>query len=104
MDLPPQWLIIIVKVVSWRLLKIFDPFVVLSVLWSSERGLFGHLSNYISRNQYFQKHIRYEGLLFLANVQKLIYILKMQKKKKFRKIFFLFDIIASGLIALNCFY
>ena len=44
----------------------------------------------------------YDGLLFLANVYSLIEILIMQKI--IEKRFFVFDIIASELIALNSLY
>ena len=44
----------------------------------------------------------YEGLLFLTNVYSLIEILKM--RKKIDKRFFVFEIIASELVPVNCLY
>ena len=44
----------------------------------------------------------YEGDLFLANVENLIHILKMLKKSE--KMFFVFQIIASEMVPINCLY
>ena len=46
--------------------------------------------------------MRYEGHLFFENVQNLMQISKMQEKIK--KKLFVFEIIASELVALNCVY
>ena len=50
----------------------------------------------------FTKYISYEGHLFFENVQNLIYLSKMLKK--IQKKFFLLEIIAPELAALNCLY
>ena len=44
----------------------------------------------------------YEGHLFFENVQNLMQILKMQEEIK--KKLFVFEIMASELVALNCLY
>ena len=46
--------------------------------------------------------MRYEGHLFFENVPNLMQISKMQEK--IEKKFFVFEIIASELVALNCLY
>ena len=90
------------KGASFRLQQCFDPFAMLSVEGSSETRLFRHLSSHVFRSRYFRKYISYEGHLFLANVQNLIYILKVPKK--IYKRFSVFEIIASELVAFNCLY
>ena len=99
MQLPSQLLINIVKVLPFILQQCFVPYAVLSFYGSSETRPFRHLSNHSFWSRYFQKYISYEGHLFLANVENLIYILKMQKK--IQKKFFVFQIIASELVALK---
>ena len=91
-----------VKLLSFRLQERFNPFVMLSLEGYSETRLFRHFSNDVFRGTEFRKHISYEGYPFLKYLQNLIHILKMQKK--IQKKFFVFEIIASELVALNCLY
>ena len=79
-----------------------NPFTMLPVKGSFETGLFGHISSHVFRSAYFQKEISYEGHLFFENVLNLMQISKMQKKMD--KKLFVFEIIASELVALNCLY
>ena len=46
--------------------------------------------------------MRYEGHLFFENVQNLMQISKMQEK--IEKKLFVFEMISSELVALNCVY
>ena len=74
----------------------------LSVKGSFEMGLFGHISSHVFRNAEFWKEISYQGHLFFENVSNLMHISKMQEK--IDKKVFVFEIIASELVALNCLY
>ena len=69
---------------------------------SYETPLFRHLSNHVNRSLWFPKYSSDEAHLFFQNVQNLIKISKMQKKIK--KTFFVSEIIAYELVALNCPY
>ena len=72
--------------------------VFLMLLW---KRVFGHLSNHISRKQLFRKHISYDGLVFFGKCLRFnIYF--RNAKKKIRENFFVFEIIASELVAPNC--
>ena len=64
-----------------------------------EKAPFRHLSNHVSRSPKFRKYISYESLFFFENVQNLIKVLKLQKKNG--ETFFVSEIIASELVALN---
>ena len=88
MELFAQWLINLVKVLSFRLQQCVDPFATLSVSGSSETWLFRHLSNHILRSPYFQKHVSYGDHRF------------QKCKKKIQKKFFFLEIIVSELFAL----
>ena len=90
------------KGLLFRLQQCLNPFVMLSVQGSSETLLFGHLSNDVFRSPEFRKYISYKGYPFLKYLENLTYILKMPKK--FQKKFFVFQIIASDLVALNSLY
>ena len=90
------------KVLWFRFKKSLDLFTMLLFEGCSETGLFRHLSNHCFLSLQFPKYISYEGHLFFQNVQNLIFISKMQKK--IEKIFFLLEIIASELVALNSLY
>ena len=79
MQLPSQWLINIVKVLSFRLLQCLDPFAVLCVSGFSEIRLFRYLSKHIFQSQYLWKYIRYEGHIF-GKYLKFNIDLKNQKK------------------------
>ena len=91
------------KVLPFRLQQCFDPFAMLSVQSSSETRLFRHLFDHVFGSRYFRKYISYEGDVFLAKVKKSKKITKKKKKKKKNeKKVFVFNIIASELVALNC--
>ena len=79
-----------------------NPFTMLPVKGSFETGLIGHISSHVFRSAWFRKEISYEGHLFFENIPNLMHISKMQKK--YRKKLFVFEIIASELVALNCLY
>ena len=68
------------KVLSFIFQQCFEPFTMLFVEGSSERGLLGHLFNPVFRSPEVKKYISYEGHLFFENVQNLISIYKIQKK------------------------
>ena len=74
----------------------------LAVKGSLEMGLFGHISSHVFRSAQFRKEISYEGHLFFENVLNLMQISKMQDK--IDKKFFVFEIIASEFVVLNCLY
>ena len=69
----------------------------------SETGFFRNLFKHVFRIPYFRKYISYQCFLFLENVQNLMSILKMQRKKIEIK-FVVSERIASELAALNCLY
>ena len=64
-QLPSQWSMNMVRLLSSRLKQCFDLFTTLPVNWSSETRLFKHLSNHVFRSPQFRKYISYEGHLFL---------------------------------------
>ena len=74
----------------------------LPVKGSFETGLLGHISSHVFRSVKFRKRISYQGHLFFENVLNLMHISKMQKK--YQKKLFVFEIIGSELVALNCLY
>ena len=99
MQLPSQWLIDILKVLSFRLLQCFDLFSLLSVSGSSETLLFKHLPNHFFRSRYFRKYISYEGYIFCK-------CLKFRKefrnaKKISEKFFFLENSIWIGCVKVS---
>ena len=67
---------------------------------SFETGLFGHISRHVFPSAQFRKEITYEGHLFFENVLNLMQISKMQEA--IDKKVFVFEIIASKFVALNC--
>ena len=87
---------------SFELEQCLHPFAMLSVEEAPETRLFSHISKVVFPSPKIRKNISNEGHPFLENVKNLIKILKMQKK--IEKKFFVFEIIASELIALNCLY
>ena len=89
-----------VTVLMSRSQQCLNPFTMLPVKGSLETGLFGHISTHVFRSAYFRKEISYEGHLFFENVLNLMQISKMQEK--IDKKIFVFEIIASELVALNC--
>ena len=89
-----------VTVLLSRSQQCLNPFTMLPVKGSFETGLFGHISSHVFRSAYFRKEISYEGHLFFENVLNLMQISKMQEK--IDKKIFVFEIIASELVALNC--
>ena len=91
-----------VTVLLSRLQQCLNPFTMLPVKGSFETGLFGHLSNHVFRSAQLRKEISYEGHLFFENVLNLMQISKMQAA--IDKKVFIFEIIASELVALNCLY
>ena len=90
-----------VNIVSCRLQQCFGPFTVLPVIGLSEQDV---LDNY--RPTYFG--VRRFGsrsamrAKFFENVQNLTYISKMLSN--IQKIFFVSEVSASKLVALNCLY
>ena len=68
-ELPSEWSINMVNVLSFRLQQCSGPFTLLLVEVSSETRLFGHLSNFYLRSLWEQKYSNYEGHLFFSNVQ-----------------------------------
>ena len=80
----------------------FKPFAMLYIEESPKTRLFGNLSNNFFRRPEFRKYISYEGHRFFDNVQNLIDF--KNEKKKIQEFFFVFEIIASELVALNCLY
>ena len=89
-----------VKVTSSRRRQCLYPFTMLFMEEYSEVEFFRHLSNPLFRRPEFQKYSDYVGNFFSGNVQNLIYISKMQRK--ILKKTFVFEIIVSELVALNC--
>ena len=85
-----------------RLQHCLNPFTMLPVKGSFETGLIGHRSSHVFRSASFQKEISYEAYLFFENVLNLMKISKMQEK--IHKKLFVFEIIASELVALICLY
>ena len=69
---------------------------------SLETGLIGHRSRHVFRSAQFWNKISYEGHPFFENVGNLMKISKMQEK--IHKKVFVFETIASELVALNCLY
>ena len=67
----------------------------------SEGGFFRHLSNHLFRRRQFRKYIGDDGHLVVENVQNFMYISKM--RRKIDEKYFVFEIIVSELVALNCF-
>ena len=65
-------------------------------------GLIGHISRHVFRSAQFWNKISYEGHPFFGNVGNLMKISKMQEK--IDKKLFVFETIASELVALNCLY
>ena len=91
-----------VRVLLSRSQQCLNPFSMLPVKGSFERGLFGHISKHVFRSANFRKKINYQGHLFFENVQDLIQIYKMQEKVGKR--LFVFELNASELVALNCLF
>ena len=91
MQLPSQWLINMVKVLLFGLQQCFKSFVMLSVEGSSEKRPFKLLCCNTFRSAKSRKYISYEGHPFLWNLQNWIEVLKMQKKKKIRNVFFFWE-------------
>ena len=74
----------------------------LPVKVSFETGFIGHISSHVFRSALFWKEISYEGHPFFENVGYLMQISKM--REKIHKKLFVFKIIVSELVALNCLY
>ena len=91
-----------VKVLSFIFQQCFGLFPMVVFEGSSETGLFTHSTNHVFWSPLPRKYISYEGHLFSENVKHMRYISKMQKK--IDKKFFLFERIASELVALNSLY
>ena len=80
-----------VKELSFRLQKFFNPFVMLSVEGSSETRPFRHLCDDVFRSlSIFTKCVKFN--IYFKN------------EKKIHKKFFVFEIIASELFVLNFLY
>ena len=91
-----------VKLLSFRLQQCSNPFVTLSFEAFSETWLFRHLSNDGFLSPKFREYMTYEGHSLLENVWNLIEIFKKQKNNG--ENVFVFETIASELVALNCLY
>ena len=89
-----------VTVLLSRSQECLNPFIMLPVKGSFETGLFVHISSHVFRSAYFPKGISYERHLFFENISNLIQISKILEKV--HKKVFVFEIIASELVALNC--
>ena len=88
----------------FRLQQCFDPFAMLSLEGSNETRFFRDLSNHVFQSRYFRKYISYEDLFFFQKYLEFDIDFKNAKKKKIEHKFFVFVIIASELVALNCLY
>ena len=86
-----QWLLNMVKVLSFRFEQCLGPYTMLLVEGSSERGLFTHISNIVFRSPLVQKYISYECHFFFENVQNWIWVSKMRKQNG-EKVFCFWDI------------
>ena len=86
-----------VTVLLSRLQHCLNSFTMLPVKESFETGLIGHMSRHVFRSAEFWKEISYEGHPFFKNVGNLMQISKMQKKIDKKN--FVFEIIASELVA-----
>ena len=64
-QLPSQWSIDMVKVVSFRFYRSLVPLTILFVQGSSETGLFRHLFNHVFRSLWFRKYISQQRLFSL---------------------------------------
>ena len=91
-----------VKIQSLRLNQWFGPFTISPIEGSSEARLFRHLSNQVFRSLQFRKCISYEDHLFLRMFK--ISCTFKKCRKKLGKSFFVFEINASELVALNYLY
>ena len=91
-----------VTVLLSRLQHCLNPFAMLPVKGSFETGLFAHISSHVFRSGEFRKEISYDAYLFFGTVLNLMQIWKTQQK--IDKNLFVFEIIASELVALNCLY
>ena len=63
-QLPSQWSLKMIKMLSLRLNQCFLPFTMSPVETSSQTGVFRHLSKHVFRGRQFRKYISYEGHLF----------------------------------------
>ena len=89
-----------VTVLLSRSQQCLNPFTIFPVKETFETGLLRHISNNVFRSALFWKEISYEGHLFFENILNLMQISKMQEK--IHKKVFVFEKIASELVALNC--
>ena len=87
-QLPAQWSMNMVKVLSLRLKQCFDPFATLPVQEYFGMGLFRRLCNHVFLSPEFSKYISYEGFLCLKISKIWCRFEKCTKKLTKRLLFF----------------
>ena len=100
-QLPSQWSINLVMVLSFKFQQCFNPFTKLTVEGSSETGLSRLLSNHMSRSPYFRKYINYQSHPFFWKCLKFNVDLKNGGKNCEKNTCFLDNCICIGSIKLS---
>ena len=90
---------IVIKIMPRRFKQSFGAFDMLTTHKCSDTGLFRYLNNPAFCSLYFQKQITSEAHLFFQSIRNFKQISKIKRKNQ--KIFFVFQIIAFELVALN---